>query len=518
MRRMVGYLKRYRDRLRSLLAECESISNSNLRAEVISELPGDIKHNLNANLPSLKAILNNLIRVCDSLPDGFTELFEAMESYESNPPALERARKEWKKMTLEMDVQNELLAYIKRSGLSFDKLRQLYGMNWPAGLNEEHEEVQSEEDIIKNLWEYKPRGRPILDFMGRVLKQTGDQSIQAEIEAWRKDAHLIAVLHLDKDTVAQLKQGLPPAAREALPTLIIVISPTKLDANRFDIAICISSENTSPELIENISDTPKKDLEGRITKSLDKITINELAGKRPEAIEFYLPRCLLTLEVDQWLLGTRPVLEYCPIVVATLSRQKARFYIKYPGLSKKLPGLKKQIQQDEYFRELIRHYTDWEKKWKQLKGADGKPLTDLVQSVDHKAIKDLNELRNRLFNADDLHCVGFEFNPSFVENRKLEDLLDPPLVSGMPVIFWSREYWETDQDSQKIKDSLQKYIYDQQQKSQVRNEQDIIQFFHRVRRSALSNTGDVRHLGRFLVFIMDNPEREIPNLIQNRGL
>ncbi len=154
----------------------------------------------------------------------------------------------------------------------------------------------------------------------------------------------------------------------------------------------------------------------------------------------------------------------------------------------------------------------------QLKGFDGKSLTDMVRSVDRHEIEDLDQLRNRLSLADDIHCVAFDFNPSVVENYELEDLLDPPLLSGMPVIIWSRAYEKADQDSHKIKESLKKYIYDQQHESQVKNAHDIIQFFHRIRRSALSNKKDDHHLGRYLVFIMDNPEREIPNLIQNKGL
>ena len=127
-------------------------------------------------------------------------------------------------------------------------------------------------------------------------------------------------------------------------------------------------------------------------------------------------------------------------------------------------------------------------------------------------IDDLTTLRIGLQEKEFKHCLAFTFSPSTLTNFKPEVLLDPPLLAGIPVIWWSREYEASDPDAQTVKNPLKQYLFDQFREKEISNAGDISQIIHDIRRSAMKDPVNRHHLGRHLTFILDNPEREIPQL------
>jgi hypothetical protein len=199
----------------------------------------------------------------------------------------------------------------------------------------------------------------------------------------------------------------------------------------------------------------------------------------PQTLEFFLPRELISEEVDQWamtqgvLLQTKFGIEY-QVVVRALDRLTPCLY--------------------NQFRER------WQQRWKQLHQVAQQPGAPYILICDRDEYAPQTLYRTLLLSPDTT-CLGLTFIP--IEPYSKEDIFCAMLQAGIPVALWSRSHADTAHHTPDVRTKIAALV--------AHNAPgDLPRVVHRERQQA-NDHSDTAHLGNHLTLLWDDPNRVPPH-------
>ncbi|MCA9995422.1 MAG: hypothetical protein KDE56_06740, partial [Anaerolineales bacterium] len=365
------------------------------------------------------------------------------------------------------------IAQLRASQLTLSELQRLYDEVKPDNYHAPH--ISSIEWLVAALWEVPEGHVPLHTFMQRATGQPVERP--------------------DKPPQAEATQ------------LIVMIEPGKQAEDSMLLSLWVNHNDRQDNLLPGV-EIKLSQLDAEIGGELELWTA---AFPDTQAIEFYLPKALLKLPVDDWEVGSglekqRLVKQY-HISRGTLERHRARAILKqlrqlsHPEQRNVMLALR----QKPLMLALMRHSGHWETRWQQLQRHERCHLQLLACPIDRQAIRTMDVLQT---NVPASTCFALlTFTPGDLASEQLDDPLGLLLTTGLPLIAWARAGDGTTAFSQ----HLQAKVLDDHCNHIIRDgAADIVALIHQIQRQPLDEDTDPHHIGRQLSLVLDNPERDLP--------
>jgi hypothetical protein len=482
------HYRHYMGRLGQALLACPSLNDRDRRGALLRDLPGDVRHQLGDNLPTPTLIIQDLVKTCANRERGEDALFQTLDNHEMGSVTFQRARREWRTIRREMDEQDQLIAWIKGSSVSFAELKRLFEAVVPldyAALS------NSVETLTQALWGVPAGHTPLIKFMqGLQARQELPRATREAIAAWIAEAErndLLRPLEVD-DRPAPLVDT----------RLIITIEFGKQDLSKRLVSLWVDEAG-------EISMLHQFRIEGaRLEQALsNEIDIWTIAYAATEAIEFYLPKALLAAPIDSWKIKAGELeqrfIERYHIVKGILERQEARLIrtrLESAVSNEERRELVMALRNNPLIQELTRRSGDWEKRWRQLHNHMPILFTAVAQAL---------KPDDPLSPADNTAFVLLTFNPPDLDSIQLDDPIGRLMIAGVPLLAWVRAVGE-DAD---LEAYARERLFDAHCDCPIGTADDVIKLMHAVCRE----TGDTvvqRQISQNLNLIADNPESKLP--------
>lgn len=186
-------------------------------------------------------------------------------------------------------------------------------------------------------------------------------------------------------------------------------------------------------------------------------------------VEFFLPRQLLSCDVDQWIkhndLGIKWGEDH-PVVVRSLDRAKEP-----------------------------REQGHWRKKWHKFKELARVTNHQRMLHICHRKKYAPKELYRDLMMSDEKVCLTLTFTPT----NEPDDgrLLYEILFAGIPIALWPRSVEDAPENSDKIRTEIERIILNK----------NLLELPKIIQEQRLQAIGNDVHLGNHLTLLWDDPNR-----------
>lgn len=319
------------------------------------------------------------------------------------------------------EQREELILIMKKISLPPDDLKRLYIASLPKGFSRS-KSLLSSDSVLAHLWDLPRQGDktiPVFSFIGRLTKLVDQIDIAGELNSWMyRYASFFDLKPADLEMMLNKITALDSANRSASCYLLIELIPdvntrsNKKDKLYFVNILLWENSDESRFLKKTENSVSLKSIPSLIDQAL-----LELAADDPEklpdlVIEFFLPKELLSCDVDQWvkadeLLGEVKLGDDYRLVVRSLERARN-------------PNLQGYLM----------------KKWQLLKAHIGSDdLTNIMLLCNQKACRP-RQFYNELAGCNDAVCLGFTFMP--LDHPVNGNFLSEMLRAGIPVALWPR--------------------------------------------------------------------------------
>lgn len=490
------HYKRYVRRLRQVMLHCPTLDNRDRRLVLLSDLPEHIRNQLDSNLGRPNDIVDDLIKTCANYADGEAALFDTLNTHEQNSLTFQDARAEWTKIGNELAMQDQLISWVRASNIESGALFGLFEQAAPQDYADPNRH-NSAETIIAALWEVPQGHLPLLRFMHGIQSQPDlAPQLQHKVASWiiRAKAGEISVLAYD---VASDENS---SSIDDKVRIIIAIEPGKQDPKSRLTKIWTLHAGEMEFL-----DDPKfsaNRLEFEAAAEIDNITTYHAATK---AIEFYLPKTLLALPVDNWQIGRGRLQQTLAaryrVTKAPLERQDVRQtrldLASAPYRQQK--ALLAQLASKPLLREMTRRYPDWEARWQQLHDVIGRSFQEIAVL--------LVEPEQMTISAEK-GCATLTFVPADIDSYDLEDPLGVLMAEGVPLIVWMSR----GDDDEATAEQIQKLLFDDHCDCIITTAMDVVDRMHLLHKHIIAAREASPAIGRNLNLIVDNPERNLPTI------
>lgn len=475
----------YVRRLSHALLACPSLGDRDRRGALLRDLPDDIRRQLDNNLSTSMLIIQDLVKTCANRERGEDALFQTLNNHEMDSLTFQQVQREWQTIKQEMDEQDRLIAWAKASEAPFVELKRRF----EAVVPKDYAAIpRSVETLIKALWEVPAGHTPLVTFMQGLttIPQLPDP-VRNAISAWIAAAEWNDSLRL---------AAIEDQEAESVETrLIITIEFSKQDLTKRQI----SFRRSDGSLRKTVESEGNK-LEHVISKEIDHWT---LIYETVTAIEFYLPKALLTVPVNSWWFKSGSLeqrfIERYQITKSILERQEARaFRNQLAGIAadSEKEKLLQLLEVNPLKKELVRRSIDWKNRWQRLHNHT---------PVLFRAITQALEPDDLLQPIDGTAFILLTFNPPDLDSINLDDPIGQLMITGVPILAWIQA---TDENPD-LSAYARKRLFEAHCDCCIHSANDLIQLMHVVCRET-AGTAVQRQISQNLNLIVDNPESKLP--------
>lgn len=368
-------------------------------------------------------------------------------------------------------------------------------------------------------------------FMLLIAAHTTNRVARTEIHNWYNKTdtpELIKLTRADLNMLWQSIEASDPQSTQPRRYLMVVVESTQRgSADTYWVSLLSGLEIDSPVNISSRTKVTADTLKPYLIKELDKAFLRYTpleANARDEAIrtiEFYLPSSLLAKAVEPhlWDVSHSKLMRQATVVIGITERHKALNIAK--TIQRKLQGgpankveyrkLKGALNRDKQMLLLFESALWWVRRWKSLNSPSAKLFNAIVGPVYHNETTPLSRLHERLDQQQSWACVVFAFSSDKLESVKFGDLLEEVLGAGLPIILWTYEPKVPDSEAHEVTSAFFKqHIFDKYGDKQIDRAADIVELFHECRKGNFDPAD--ANVGEHLTIVLDNPDREIPQL------
>lgn len=281
---------------------------------------------------------------------GKPNFFGCSNMYESNSLTFQAAQREWQTIKQEMVEQDQLITWIRGSGVGFEELKQLFATVAPMDYAAYPHSVEA---LVAEVWEIPAGHEPLLSFVFRLQKYPAlPVAIRHQFESWCARAQRNEMLRLSGEAV--------PTDQADDTRLIVKIESGKQDLSERLVTLWISQGGKFEKLLD--LKVEANQLELMVSQEINEWTV---AYGSTEVIEFYLPKALLAVPVDAWQIRIRWLqerfVERYKVIKGILERQEARAIraqLKHMALPDEKRRLVRVVCNNPLMWELVRRSKD----------------------------------------------------------------------------------------------------------------------------------------------------------------
>lgn len=478
-----------KNQLVDALLQCPNLFNDSIRQDIIRELPDDIRGNIPAR-DTAYAHVNSIVITCLNYPEGLAQLIAILAGFERDSIPLQQVRRLVSDFQapgiIKPEQRRRLFELITGAHLSFDHLQQLYHACRPEKF-EMPEGTLSLWRMLAHLWDIPSPPDdlpPALKFAESTAQavQRDKPDLSRNLQEWVDI--LAQFLSVEETRLRKFRDGFRNTAAgeaKAPPYLLVEIHPdcnTAASRSQTKYLVQISywrSQSQTRYL--------HRDDRGRLLQDIPPLLdgiLNNLARAIPDemaalTVEFFMPRELISCEVDQWkkgdeLLGEMKFGDQLRMAVRSLERAKN-------------PALQEH----------------WRQKWDYLQQQLETPANENTVRIYQPQRYRKLEFYNSLVNDLQLVCLGLTYTPTDQpgECKMLSELLR----AGMPVAVWPRSaHWPGGTPpAEEFAARLQQILLQDRMSA-------LPEIIRRQRSEASAATGTT-HVGLYLTLLWDDPRR-----------
>ncbi len=404
--------------------------------------------------------INSSLQGLRRLAEAITLLFERGTLLAPTPGIVSEQQRE------------EILALASQADLSADELRILYQASLPSSDFPVQPGANSLRTILTHLWDI-PRQPdntiPVLVFVERMIRCINNPQLVLALKAWINQ--IAPSLGVQQDaTQAKLDSKITQTTNPDPPHLLVEINIVPNSQNMVWVEM-LYWKNEFDIFYLPVEETPYplKKVSQLLGEALTNLAYDYPDDVSNVMIEFFLPRQLLSCDVDQWIkqneLGIKWGEDH-PVVVRSLERAKEP---KEQG--------------------------HWRKKWRRFSELARVANHQRMIHVCHKKKYAPKELYRDLMLSDEKVCLTLTFTPTDYPDD--ERLLYEILFAGIPVALWPRSIEGVLGSSDKIRIEIENIILDK----------DLLELPRLIQEQRLLAIDNSTHLGNYLTLLWDDPNR-----------
>jgi len=464
------------------LLACPTMGNRHMRDAVVDDLPDDIKNNISRNSAD-RVDVANIVKRCLNYADGIKELIEIVRIYEGDSIPMQKVDETIANIYCLHIVSDELRAGVfskaSRVTLSRDELIKLYRASLPPGFSV-RDEAETLWSVLDHLWDIprQPNNRfPVFEFVERLAFHTINQDVASELRSMT--GQMAPYLNLQQADINRIRARIEAEAtptQMSPPYLLVEVSPDPNNRNRdkeklFSVYISFwKHRNDTRYLHTDETPRPIKSIPPLLEQILTAFA-NDFPEEMPDlTIEFFLPRELISCEVDQWVkqdvfLGEIKLGADHRVVVRSWER----------ATNPTLQGY-------------------WLKKWRQFQTLAKIASAQNMVRICNRRTHEPRRLYNDLIGSEHTICLGLTFMPT--DHPSEGRLLSEILRAGMPIALWPRPCDDVSRYTRGIRAKIRALVSSE-------NLSDLPRLIQAERQQAIDST----HPGNYLTLLWDDPYR-----------